>query len=80
MYEPLGLDDFQFRVAVEADASGGIVLIYLANEFTLHSKCSFSSHDGAVWGEIASTGLFVEFFSRSGTAGSIPKRRPRGSL
>ena len=62
MYEPLGLDDFQFLVAVEADASGGIVLIYIAHEFTLHSKFSFFLSDGAVRSEIASTALFVELF------------------
>ena len=60
MYEKLGLDDFQFRVAVEADASGGIVLIYIAHEFTLHSKFTFFLSDAAVRIEIASKALFVE--------------------
>ena len=61
MYEPLGLDDFQFRVAVEADASGGgIVLIYIAHEFTLHSKFFFFLCEEAARIEIVSKALFVE--------------------
>ena len=60
MDEPLGLDDCEMSVAIEAHASGGTFFIYIAHEFTLHSKFSFFLSDAAVRIEIVSKALFVE--------------------
>merc|ERR1711953_1656973 len=60
MDEPLRLDGCEMCVGIEAPASGGTFLIYIANEFTLHAKFHFFLSDAEVRTEIASEALFVE--------------------